>query len=164
MSELAAANGLTLTADGLSPCLVLGDPDGLRRLLFNLLDNAIKYTPAGGNVRLECACHGPSAVLSVSDTGIGIPADHIPHIFDRFYRVDPARSREAGGIGLGLAICRVIVETHGGAIHVESAVGKGAMVVVTLPASQPGTQLDGSNGPVTRDPAWLEPANGRGRE
>ena len=81
--------------------------------------------------------------MSVTDTGIGIPAEHIPHIFERFYRVDPARSREAGGIGLGLAICRLIVETHGGAIRLESHEGKGTKVLVTLPVLQPNGQQNG---------------------
>jgi heavy metal sensor kinase len=137
MSELAAANGLVLTVGSLSACRVAGDPDGLRRLLFNLLDNAIKYTPEGGKVEVGCECQNGSAELSVSDTGIGIPAEHIPHIFDRFYRVDPARSREAGGTGLGLSICRVIAESHGGTIRLESSTAKGTRAVVTLPLVQP---------------------------
>ena len=77
----------------------------------------------------------------MSDTGIGIPAEHIPHIFERFYRVDPARSREAGGIGLGLAICRAIVESHGGTIRLESAEGKGTKVIVTLAGTASLTNL-----------------------
>ena len=143
MGELASANGLTLTVAKLSACRVAGDPDGLRRLLFNLLDNAIKYTPEGGRVEVQCECQDGSAELIVTDTGIGIPSEHIPHIFERFYRVDPARSREAGGTGLGLSICRIIAESHGGTIRLESNEGKGTRVVVTLPVLQPDALPDG---------------------
>ena len=116
---------------------VLGDPDQLRRLLFNLLDNAIKYTTDGGAIRVGSECHGEQVRVVVADNGIGIAAEHIPHIFNRFYRVDPARGREATeGIGLGLAICRSIVEAHGGCIEVESHVGRGTQVTCTLPASR----------------------------
>ena len=144
MGELAGANGLTLIVDSLSPCLVSGDPDALRRLLFNLLDNAIKYTTEGGSVHVGSDCSGGFATLTVSDTGIGIPPEHIPHIFDRFYRVDQGRSRDIGGIGLGLAICRAIVESHGGTIKLESDEGKGTKVLVTLPVQQPRGPRDGT--------------------
>jgi heavy metal sensor kinase len=137
MGVLAAAGGVLLKTDDVSPCWVSGDPDSLRRLLFNLLDNAIKYTPQGGSVDVRCGGHERSVTLTVSDTGVGIPSEHIPHIFERFYRVDPARSREAGGTGLGLAICRVIVGSHGGTIELESIEGSGTKVVVNLPRFQP---------------------------
>jgi two-component system, OmpR family, heavy metal sensor histidine kinase CusS len=143
MGELASASGLTLTVAKLSACRVAGDPDGLRRLLFNLLDNAIKYTPEGGRVEVQCECQDGSAELTVTDTGIGIPSEHIPHIFERFYRVDPARSREAGGTGLGLSICRVIAESHGGTIRLESTEGTGTKVVVTLPVMRSDAMPDG---------------------
>jgi signal transduction histidine kinase len=143
MGELAAANGLTLTVGSLSACRVAGDPDGLRRLLFNLLDNAIKYTPQGGRVEVQCECQNGSAELIVADTGIGIPSEHIPHIFERFYRVDPARSREAGGTGLGLSICQVIAKSHGGTIRLESDEGRGTRVVVTLPLLRSDAPPDG---------------------
>jgi signal transduction histidine kinase len=112
-------------------------------LLFNLLDNSIKYTPEGGRVEVQCACQNGAAELIVTDTGIGIPSEHIAHIFERFYRVDPARSREAGGTGLGLSICRIIAENHGGTIRLESNEGKGTRVVVTLPVLHPGAPPDG---------------------
>jgi signal transduction histidine kinase len=127
----------------LSACRVAGDPDGIRRLLFNLLDNAIKYTPEGGSVEVQCACQDGAVELIVTDTGIGIPSEHIPHIFERFYRIDLARSREAGGTGLGLSICRIIAESHGGTIRLESNEGKGTKVVVTLPVLQPDALPDG---------------------
>ena len=137
MGVVAAEKRQTITVDFPSPCPVPGDPDQLRRLLFNLLDNAIKYTPNGGAITVSGQCPDAEVRLVISDTGIGIAAEHIPHIFDRFYRVDPARGREATeGIGLGLAICRSIVEAHGGRIEIESHVGRGTQVTFTLLASR----------------------------
>jgi heavy metal sensor kinase len=137
MRVVAAEKGQTITMELPSPCPVAGDPDQLRRLLFNLLDNAIKYTTNGGAITASGQCPDEEVRVVVSDTGIGIAAEHIPHLFDRFYRVDPARGRDATeGIGLGLAICRSIVESHGGRIEVESHVGRGTRVTFTLPASR----------------------------
>lgn len=116
---------------------VLGDPDRLRQLLCNLVDNACRYTPAGGTVTLDLVEHGGVASLSVSDTGPGIPADEVPRIFERFYRSDHARRREAGGTGLGLAISQMIAEAHGGRIEVMSQVGEGSTFTVRLPAGHP---------------------------
>lgn len=113
---------------------VIGDADRLKQLFLNLMDNAIKYTPSGGQVTLSFAREGDWVRVSVADTGIGIPAKDLPHIFDRFYRVDRARSREKGGTGLGLAICKWIAEAHGGRIEVQSQVGKGSTFTVWLPA------------------------------
>jgi heavy metal sensor kinase len=127
----------TIAVDFPGPCTVLGNAELLRRLLFNLLDNAIKYTKDGGSISVQGAFLSDKVRVVVADNGIGIAAEHIPHIFDRFYRVDPARGREATeGIGLGLAICRSIVESHGGCIEVESDVGRGTQVTFTLPASR----------------------------
>jgi len=114
---------------------VLGDADRLKQLFLNLMDNAIKYTPSGGTVTLSFERQDQWARVSVADTGIGIPARDLPHIFERFYRVDKARSREKGGTGLGLAICKWIVEAHGGRIQVQSQVGKGSVFTVWLPLS-----------------------------
>lgn len=105
----------------------------IRRVLHNLLDNAIKYTSPGGWVRISTEIIDRSARVKIEDTGCGIPPDDLPHLFERFYRVDPARSREAGGTGLGLAIAREIVETHGGRIWAESSPGKGSTFYFTLP-------------------------------
>lgn len=113
---------------------VIGDADRLKQLFLNLMDNAIKYTPSGGQVTLSFGRQGDWVRVSVADTGIGIPAKDLPHIFDRFYRVDRARSREKGGTGLGLAICKWIAEAHGGRIEVQSQVGKGSTFTVWLPA------------------------------
>ena len=104
-------------------------------MFYNVIDNAIKYTPRGGEVRVELARAGKRAVVRVEDTGIGIPAADLPHIFDRFYRVDKARSRETGGYGLGLSLAQHIVEAHGGSIALEPNEPRGTVVVVTLPAN-----------------------------
>jgi signal transduction histidine kinase len=98
-----------------------------------LLDNAVKYTPAGGRIDVTVREHGESAVGEVCDSGIGIASDDLPHVFDRFYRADRARSREHGGAGLGLAIARWIAESHGGAISVASEVERGSRFEVRLP-------------------------------
>ena len=112
---------------------VWADEDLLLQLLLNLLDNAIKHTPAGGMVSAGWGLNGGQAELWVRDTGVGIPTEHLPHIFDRFYRIDEARSRAEGGVGLGLAISRWIAEAHGGSISVESASGEGSTFTVQLP-------------------------------
>jgi heavy metal sensor kinase len=109
------------------------DEDLLLQLLLNLLDNAVKYTPAGGQVTVGWSVDGRHIDLRIRDTGIGIASEHLPHIFDRFYRADKARSRAEGGAGLGLSICRWIVEAHGGSISVESAPGKGTEFTLKLP-------------------------------
>jgi signal transduction histidine kinase len=134
---VAAEKRQTIAVEISGPCAVLGDEDQLRRLLFNLLDNAMKYTKNVGTISVRSVHLGEKVRVVVADNGIGIAAEHIPHIFERFYRVDPARGREATeGIGLGLAICRSIVEAHGGCIEVASDVGRGTQVTFTLPASQ----------------------------
>lgn len=123
--------------------MILGDEDRLKQLLLNLVDNGIKYTQPGGTVRLNLSKESSWAHLTVSDTGIGIPAEDLPHIFDRFYRVDKARSRAQGGSGLGLAIAKWIVQAHGGTIQVDSAVGQGTTFRITLPLYQPLGQSGG---------------------
>lgn len=147
MGVVAEAKGLTLRIGTLAPCRVRGDSDQLRRLIFNLLDNAIKFTPPGGvvGVDIEANWSGGDALLSVRDTGIGIAPEHIPHVFERFYRVDPARGQESPGTGLGLAISRSIAAAHGGAIRLESAKGEGTRISLTLPtiASDAATQPNG---------------------
>lgn len=122
-----------LAVDGLEPCTVSGDPDRLRQLLVILLDNALKYTPPGGRVALRLRRERDTAVITVSDTGVGISSEHLPHVFERFYRVDPGRSRDPGGTGLGLPIARWIVEQHGGSIELTSRPGEGTAAHVRLP-------------------------------
>ena len=113
---------------------VNGDPGRLRELVSVLLDNAVKYADAGGRVEVALRKEHRKAIIEVSDNGPGIPRDALPHVFDRFYRVDEARSRESGGTGLGLAIARHIVDAHGGTINIESSAGGGTKVTVELPA------------------------------
>ena len=121
--QVISGNSVTMRAD----------EDLILQLLLNLLDNAIKYTPAGGNVTVGWNATGDQAELWVRDTGIGIREEHIPFLFDRFYRVDKARSRSEGGVGLGLAIGRWIAEAHGGSIRVESSQGSGSTFTVLVP-------------------------------
>jgi heavy metal sensor kinase len=117
---------------------VLGDADRLKQLILNLVDNAVKYTPAGGSVTLSLSKANGTANIEVSDTGVGIPAEDLPRIFDRFYRVDKARSRNLGGSGLGLSIAIWIARAHGGDIRVESKVGVGSRFWVSLPVLSSG--------------------------
>ena len=133
MAIVGLERGQALGLGRLDPCWVLGDEDRLRRLVFNLLDNAIKYTPEGGEIRLEVRRDSGQALVTVEDSGIGIEPEHLPFLFDRFHRVDPARGRVVEGTGLGLAICRSIAESHGGRIEIESAPGRGTRVTVRLP-------------------------------
>lgn len=112
---------------------IVGDKVRLRQLFLNLIDNAIKYTPEGGAVTLSVERRNGSAVVQVADTGIGIPPEDINRVFDRFYRVDKARSREIGGTGLGLSIAKWIVELHRGKISVQSEVDRGSVFTVELP-------------------------------
>jgi signal transduction histidine kinase len=125
--------GPQVRIDTLEPSFVDGDPDRLKQLLLILLDNAVKYTPGEGTVTAGLRGAEGIAELTVADTGIGIPPDDLPHVFERFYRADPARRRDAGGTGLGLSIAKWIVEQHGGSIDITSAVGQGTVVTVRLP-------------------------------
>jgi len=113
--------------------IVKGDRTRLRQLFLNLIDNAIRYTQKGGMITVSPSQEGQMAVISISDTGIGIPLEDVPHIFERFYRVDKARSRSEGGSGLGLAISQYIAEAHRGKIEVESKLGSGSTFTVSLP-------------------------------
>jgi two-component system, OmpR family, phosphate regulon sensor histidine kinase PhoR len=123
---------ITIDSSGLEGApLVLADPGRLEQVFFNLLDNAIKYTPAGGSVAISARAEADRVLISVRDTGVGIPARDLPRIFERFYRVDSARSREEGGTGLGLAIVKHIVQLLGGTVSVESS-GQGSVFYVTL--------------------------------
>jgi len=131
---LAMRKGLRLMTDFDSTSIVLsGDDELLKRMILNLLDNAVKYTPEGGTVYVELSRRNGSAQLVVRDSGIGIPEVDLTRIFDRFYRVDKARSRELGGAGLGLSIVRWIVEAHGGSIDVKSSPNHGSAFTVDLP-------------------------------
>jgi len=134
---LCQEKGLSLQLGQMQDLVVKGDAARLRELFMNLLDNAIRYTPAPGTVSLSLRREGQMAVVAITDTGVGIPAEDIPFIFERFYRVDKSRSRAEGGTGLGLAICKHIAEAHGGKIEVESQVGAGSTFSVWLPLQSP---------------------------
>lgn len=127
------ARGHRLEVGELEPVRVMGDADRLKQLLLILVDNAIKYTKPPGQVVLELKRVGDGARVTIRDTGVGIPAEAVPHVFERFYRADPARSRDPGGTGLGLPIARWIAVQHGGTIQLESTLGKGTTAIVTVP-------------------------------
>ncbi len=135
-ARIASRNGgPAITVDPVEPDLCLpGDEDQLLRLLTNLLDNAVRHTPPSGSVRLKAERTGAEIALTVADNGVGIAPEHLPHLGERFYRVDAARSRPEGGAGLGLAIARQIVAAHDGRMAIESRPGQGTSVRVTLPA------------------------------
>jgi two-component system phosphate regulon sensor histidine kinase PhoR len=152
MRPVAEISGLRLMVETDADALVTGDTERLRQVVYNLLDNAIKYTPAGGQVAVRVKRAQGSAILIVHDTGIGIPGEHLTRVFERFYRVDRARSRERGGTGLGLSIVRSIVEAHDGKIVLESEPGKGTTCIVSLPLCSEGeTDLIRCSLPPTRN-------------
>ena len=134
---LCQEKGLSCQLGQIQDLVVKGDAARLRELFMNLLDNAIRYTPAPGTVSVSLHREGEMAIVAIKDTGVGIAAEDMPFIFERFYRVDKARSRAQGGTGLGLAICRYIAEAHGGKIEVESQVGVGSTFSVWLPLLSP---------------------------
>ena len=134
---LAEDKGIRLSLDACRSPWVLGDEEWLRRLLINLLDNALRHTPPRGAVTVQIGQVGPIAEIAVKDTGSGIAPGHLPHIFERFYRADSARGRDSGGTGLGLAIVKEIAEAHHGTVHVESEVGKGSVFTFKLPVATP---------------------------
>ncbi|OGO36965.1 MAG: hypothetical protein A2147_09830 [Chloroflexi bacterium RBG_16_57_8] len=152
VAKLAGEKGLHFGVTTVENLIVNGDRVKLKQLLLNIIDNAVRYTPSGGRVGVSAVAVGENAVISVSDTGIGIPAEQLPFVFERFYRVDKARSRAEGGAGLGLAIAKYIAEAHGGKIEVDSQVGKGSIFRVLLPLVKP----EGSQNPTGQDLITLE--------
>jgi len=130
---LAEKKNITVILQRADEVCVMGDKVRLRQLFLNIIDNAIKYTPERGSVFLELQQSNGTAIISIRDTGIGIPKEEIPKIFDRFYRVDKARSRAMGGSGLGLSISKWIADAHGGRIDVQSEPQKGSTFTVYLP-------------------------------
>ena len=137
VEALAQEKAVTFNLGPMDSLTVKGDRLKLRQLFLNILDNAIRYTPSGGTVSGSLVRKNGQACVSITDTGIGIPAEDLPLIFDRFYRVDKARSRSEGGMGLGLAISISIAKLHGGKIEVESQVGKGSTFHIFLPIFDP---------------------------
>jgi heavy metal sensor kinase len=136
MSLLAEDKGVSVSCKVQGKVSVDGDRARIKQVVVNLLDNAIKYTPSGGSINLDVYAREEKAVIEVADTGIGIPNDALPHIFERFFRVDKARSRDAGGAGLGLAIVKSICVAHGGQVSVESCECQGTRFKVELPLAQ----------------------------
>jgi heavy metal sensor kinase len=133
MNLLAEDKGISVLCEAKQPVPVEGDRARLKQVVVNLLDNAIKYTSGGGKIHLRVARQNGHALLDVEDNGIGIPVEALPHVFERFFRVDKARSRDQGGAGLGLSIVKSICTAHGAEVQVESAPGKGSRFRVTLP-------------------------------
>jgi signal transduction histidine kinase len=131
---LADERGVHLKPELNGGVRIEGDVSRVRQLLLILLDNALTHTPQGGEVSIGVLRQNGHAKVTVSDTGAGIPPNDIPHIFERFYRADKARTRENGGSGLGLAIAKWIVDAHKGDIQVKSSPGAGTRVAVSLPA------------------------------
>ncbi len=134
MRLMADDRGIEIDLSALTKTFVHGDRARLKQIIVNLLDNAIRFTKRGGNVWLRTATENTGSVLEVSDTGVGIPSVSIPHVFDRFFRVDEARSREDGGAGLGLSIVKSICTVHGAEIEIESRVEAGSCFRVTFPS------------------------------
>ena len=138
MRPAAEQAGISVVAEAVPDELVIaGDRRQLTSALSNLLDNAVKYSDPGGSVEVEAGAEGDQVVISVADHGIGIPARDLERVFERFYRVDQARSRQTGGTGLGLAIVRHVVVNHHGSVEIESRLGEGSRFALRLPAAAP---------------------------
>ncbi len=142
MQVVAREKGVSLEVVAAEPTTVRGDAVRLRQLVFNLLDNAVKYNTPGGEVIVRTEAQNGRAKVTITDTGIGIPPEHLPHLFERFYRVDPARGPETTGSGLGLSICRSIAEAHGGRVEITSTFGQGTTVTLGLPAAVAETAVE----------------------
>ena len=150
VSEVVATSGVRAEVEGIALRVdvpenlppVVADRDRLLQVFINLVDNAIRYTPPGGEVSIRSRLEDEEVCTSVCDTGSGIPPEHLPHLFERFYRVDPARTARSGGTGLGLSIVEQIVAAHGGSINVESEVGRGTCFHVSLPLVPPAAETD----------------------
>jgi heavy metal sensor kinase len=143
LRPLAEQGGIQLDVEAPDRAAVVADQTRLTQVVMNLVDNAVKYTGAGGSVQVRVWEEADGAGLAVTDTGPGIAPEHLAQVFDRFYRLDPARTRARGGSGLGLAICRELVEAHGGCIWAESVPGAGSTFALSLPV-QPPTKASGS--------------------
>ena len=133
LQPLADSCRVTLESDFDGGCFVLATEDDMYQIILNLAENAIKYNIEGGTVSVCLHCEASNVVLTVDDTGIGIPSQDIPYIFDRFYRVDKARAREAGGSGLGLSIVKSTAEKHGGELQAERKDEGGMRFTVNFP-------------------------------
>lgn len=134
ISEKAKKKNISVIKNIGGECSVSGLEDHIYRAILNLLDNAVNYTGDGGRIEISCVKKESNIEIAISDNGIGIPKEHLPRIFERFYRVDKARSRELGGTGLGLAIVKHVANIHNGTVSVESEEGKGSKFTLILPA------------------------------
>jgi two-component system sensor histidine kinase BaeS len=132
----AEAKGLDIREERSGPARIVGDHHMVEQAALVLVDNAIKYTPPGGTVALRTSTNDGHALLTVEDTGVGIPPEHLHRLGERFYRVDPARSRSTGGAGLGLAIAYRIAGAHGGSLNITGAPGGGTRATLNLPAAR----------------------------
>ncbi|HYV03174.1 MAG TPA: ATP-binding protein, partial [Blastocatellia bacterium] len=140
MRLLAEDKQISLKCTVAGPVEVEGDKGRVKQVVVNLVDNAIKYTGEGGKVEISVSPNNGNAVLEVADSGVGIPSEAIAHVFERFYRVDRARSRQMGGSGLGLSIVKSICTAHQGRVRVESNEGKGSRFTVELPLANSRTK------------------------
>ncbi len=136
LEPLAQEKSLVVDCQTPAEIVVAGERQPLRRVFLNLLQNALNASPVGGEIQLRLAVDDHRATVTILDSGPGIAAEHLPHIFERFYRIDPSRSRETGGTGLGLAICRAVIVRHGGSIHITSRLAQGTVVSVMLPTGR----------------------------
>jgi heavy metal sensor kinase len=143
LEPVAAARKITLEANTRPNINVRGDASWIERVILNLLDNAIKFTPNGGLVRVSIATENGEGTLRVEDTGMGITPEALPHIFERFYRAEPSRSKQIEGVGLGLALVKWIVDRHHGRIRVTSEPGKGSCFTVWLPLAASSERPEG---------------------
>jgi heavy metal sensor kinase len=142
----AEAEELSLVCDAQAACRIDADRIQVERMISNLLSNAVKYTPRGGSIHVSLRKTEKDVVFEIADTGVGIAPDHLPHIFDRFYRVPGSKAREKHGLGLGLSFVAWIVEVHGGKIEVDSQLGAGTRFTITFPAAQPAIPAAASAG------------------
>jgi len=133
LGGMVVDSGIELESGGAPDALVMADPDAMNQVFGNLIENAMKYGKTGKKIRVGAKALEAEVEFSVQDFGPGIASEHLERIFERFYRIDKARSRESGGTGLGLAIVKHIVEAHGGRIWAESELGRGASFHFTLP-------------------------------
>jgi len=157
MQLLVEEKGLSLVSDLQPDVLVLGNASRFKQIVVNLLDNAIKYTPQGGTIEVAVGSDGANAYLEIVDSGIGIPPEALPYIFDRFYRVDKARSRDTGGSGLGLSIVKAIATAYGAVIKVTSSPGRGTRVRVEAARVSPATTVSRPKAEIDVPAEWAAP-------
>jgi signal transduction histidine kinase len=155
------ARGMQLTVRVEEAAPVIGAPALIGLVLSNLLDNALRHTPPGGQIVLSLQAASDGVTIAVSDTGAGIPEEHLTRIFERFYRPDRSRTREAGGSGLGLAICAWVAQVHNGRLTVASQLGRGTTFTLCLPAAPP--SMTGTSRHQSRLPQPLASAGARRR-